>query len=51
MLFKMIRTVLMAYRTAQERRFPTNIRRIDGELYAYCHIRKAWRKVRFHGEK
>lgn len=50
-MFKLLKKMLTAYRAAQEARFPSNIRRIDGELYAYCHIRKAWRKVRFHGEK
>lgn len=50
-MLKLIKKIMLAWRTAQEARFPTNIRRIDGELYAYCYIRKAWRKVRFHGEK
>ena len=50
MAYKVVDTIRRALRDMAEKRRP-NIRYIDGQPYAYCAVRKEWRKVRFHGEK
>jgi hypothetical protein len=45
---KNIKNLIVALiQDAAEKRCP-KLRYIDGQPYAYCHVRKEWRRVRFN---
>ena len=46
MLFKIADKIRRALQDVQEQRMP-KIRYIDGQPYAYCHVRREWRRVKF----
>ena len=50
MAFKILDAIRRALKDAQQRKLPQNIRMIDGKPYAYCYVRKMWRRVHFKGE-